>query len=218
MAISRRDMLLRSSALGAGVLAVGNVDVLLTSKTALANGRGNDAGHSNPHDATDYGQLVSDPDGLLELPEGFSYRIVSRADVQSMPGFYDGTGAFRGRAGSVGIVRNSELNTSGISTVSKVSSDFVYDPSRFGGTTTVVIDKNGNKVEMAAAGVTVSGQKVVVKGTTVMLAGEGGEPIIKGQSFLTLFATHVHPTAMGPSGPPIPQGEMSSLSSKVLTS
>jgi uncharacterized protein involved in type VI secretion and phage assembly len=83
---------------------------------------------------------------------------------------------------------------------------------------TTVEDANGNKIEMAAAGVTVSGQKVVVKGTQVMLAGEGGEPIIKGQSFLTLFATHVHPTAMGPSGPPVPQGEMSSLSTKVLTS
>jgi hypothetical protein len=83
---------------------------------------------------------------------------------------------------------------------------------------TTVEDANGNKIEMAAAGVTVTGQQVVVKGTQVMLAGQGGEPIIKGQSFLTLFATHVHPTAMGPSGPPIPQGEMSTLSTKVLTS
>lgn len=83
---------------------------------------------------------------------------------------------------------------------------------------TTVEDANGNKVEMAAAGVTVTGQKVVLKGTQVMLGGEGGEPVIKGQSFLTLFATHVHPTAMGPSGPPVPQGEMSALSTKVLTS
>ena len=83
---------------------------------------------------------------------------------------------------------------------------------------TTVEDANGNKIEMAAAGVTVEGQKVVVKGQMVMLAGDGGEPIIKGQSFLTLFATHIHPTAMGPSGPPIPQGEMSTLSTKVMTS
>lgn len=83
---------------------------------------------------------------------------------------------------------------------------------------TTVEDANGNKVEMAAAGVTVSGQKVVVKGSQVMLAGEGGEPIIKGQSFLQLFMTHMHPTAMGPSGSPIFQGEMSTLSMKVTTS
>lgn len=83
---------------------------------------------------------------------------------------------------------------------------------------TTVEDSNGNKVEMAATGVTVEGQKVVVKGTQVMLAGEGGEPLIKGQSFLTLFATHVHPSSMGPTGPPVPQGEMSTLSMKVTTS
>jgi len=83
---------------------------------------------------------------------------------------------------------------------------------------TTVEDANGNKIEMASAGITVSGQKVVLKGSSVMLGGDGGEPIIKGQSFLQLFMTHMHPTAMGPSGPPIPQGEMSTLSTKVLTS
>lgn len=83
---------------------------------------------------------------------------------------------------------------------------------------TTVEDANGNKVEMAAAGITLEGQKVVIKGSSVMLGGDGGEPIIKGQSFLQLFMTHMHPTAMGPSGPPIPQGEMSTLSTKVLTS
>jgi hypothetical protein len=85
-----------------------------------------------------------------------------------------------------------------------------------GGTT--VEDSNGNKIEMAASGITVKGTQVVVEGQQVMLAGSGGEPIIKGQSFLTLFMTHVHPSAMGPTGPPIPQGEMSSLSMKVMTS
>jgi uncharacterized protein involved in type VI secretion and phage assembly len=79
-------------------------------------------------------------------------------------------------------------------------------------------DSNGNKIEMAASGIKLKGQQIVVEGTQVMLGGQGGEPMIKGQSFLTLFATHMHPTAMGPSGPPIPQGEMSSLSTKVMTS
>ena len=79
-------------------------------------------------------------------------------------------------------------------------------------------DANGNQIAMAAAGVTVKGQQIVVQGTQVMLGGQGGEPLIKGSSFLGLFATHMHPTAMGPSGPPIPQGEMSTLSTKVMTS
>lgn len=83
---------------------------------------------------------------------------------------------------------------------------------------TVVEDSNGNKVEMAGSGITVKGQQIVVEGSQVMLGGQGGEPIIKGQSFLSLFMTHMHPTGVGPSGPPIPQGEMSTLSTKVTSS
>lgn len=82
-------------------------------------------------------------------------------------------------------------------------------------------DGNDNQIELAAAGITVSGQKVVIAGAQlVTLGGEGGEPILKGQSFLTLFATHVHPTPLGApaSGPPVPQGETLTLSTKVLTS
>lgn len=83
---------------------------------------------------------------------------------------------------------------------------------------TVVEDSNGNKLEMAASGITVKGQKIVVEGSQVMLGGNGGEPILKGQSFLNLFMTHMHPTPAGPSGPPVPQGEVTSLSKKVMTS
>ncbi len=83
-----------------------------------------------------------------------------------------------------------------------------------------VADASGNTIEMAGAGITVKGTKIVVDGQQVLLGGEGGEPVIKGQSFLTLFATHVHTcTAPGsPSSPPIPQGEASSLSFKVKAS
>lgn len=82
---------------------------------------------------------------------------------------------------------------------------------------TVVKDSNGNKVEMAAAGITVSGSKVVLKSSLVNLGGDGGEPILKGQSFLQLFMTHTHPTGVGPSGPPVPQGEPTTLSTTVMT-
>lgn len=84
---------------------------------------------------------------------------------------------------------------------------------------TTVQDSNGNTIEMGASGIKLTASAtVVVEGAQVMLGGQGGEPIIKGPSFLTLFATHIHPTGVGPSGPPIPQGEMSSLSTKVMTS
>lgn len=83
---------------------------------------------------------------------------------------------------------------------------------------TTLQDANGNTLEMGPAGIKVKGQQVVIEGTQVMLGGQGGEPVIKGQSFLTLFATHVHPSSVGPTGPPIPQGEMTTLSMKVTTS
>lgn len=84
---------------------------------------------------------------------------------------------------------------------------------------TTVEDANGNKVEMAAAGVTVEGKKVVVKGQLVSLGGEGGEPLLKGASFVTLFATHTHGTSApgAPTTPPIPAGDPTSALSKKVT-
>ena len=85
---------------------------------------------------------------------------------------------------------------------------------------TKVEDSNGNVIEMAAAGITAEAPKIVIKGSQVHLGDEGGEPLIKGQSFLALFATHIHtvaPVVGGPTSPPIPQGEMSSLSTTVKT-
>lgn len=84
---------------------------------------------------------------------------------------------------------------------------------------TTVEDANGNKIEMAASGITVKGQEIVVEGSQVLLGGKGGEPVIKGQSFLSLFATHIHtsPFLGIPTSPPIPQGEMSSLSTTVMS-
>jgi len=71
---------------------------------------------------------------------------------------------------------------------------------------TTVEDANGNKVEMAAAGVTVKGSRIVIDGQSVAVAGAGGEPLLKGQTFLALFNSHTHVcTAPGsPSGPPVP--------------
>lgn len=84
-------------------------------------------------------------------------------------------------------------------------------------TGTLVEDVSGNRIEMGPAGITLDSFRVVVNGSMVTLAGDGGEPLIKGTSFLTLFATHIHPTSMGPSGPPIPQGEFSTLSMQTMT-
>src|SRR5262245_29509937 len=81
-------------------------------------------------------------------------------------------------------------------------------------------DGNNNSIELAPSGVTISSAgQIVLNANVVQVGGAGGEPVIKGTSFLTLFATHVH-TAAGPGSPttpPIPQGEFTSLSTTVLT-
>jgi uncharacterized protein involved in type VI secretion and phage assembly len=83
---------------------------------------------------------------------------------------------------------------------------------------TTAQDASGNKVEMAAGGMKLSATKIVIDAPMVMLGGEGGEPVLKGQSFVTAFMSHTHPTSVGPSGPPIPTGaEMTSLSMSVMT-
>ena len=82
-----------------------------------------------------------------------------------------------------------------------------------------VEDGNGNKIEMAASGLTVKGQQVIIKGTQVMLAGEGGENIIKGTSFMTFFNTHTHTCSMpgSPTTPPVVPMTPAQLSTKVTT-
>lgn len=62
-----------------------------------------------------YGPLVKDPAGIMDLPEGFSYRVISRrgnemSDGFVVPGHPDGMAAFEGKDGRVVLIRNHELN------------------------------------------------------------------------------------------------------------
>ncbi|MEE4204900.1 MAG: alkaline phosphatase PhoX, partial [Erythrobacter sp.] len=61
-----------------------------------------------------YGALRPDPQGLLDLPEGFSYRVLSRLgdamdDGGTVPDRGDGMGAFDIGNGEIALVRNHEL-------------------------------------------------------------------------------------------------------------
>lgn len=81
-------------------------------------------------------------------------------------------------------------------------------------------DGNHNTLELAASGVTISSAgEIVLDAKAVVLGGRGGEPVLKGQGFLTLFKTHVHTaTSLGsPTSPPTPQGEDATLSTAVTT-
>jgi uncharacterized protein involved in type VI secretion and phage assembly len=71
---------------------------------------------------------------------------------------------------------------------------------------TKIQDSNGNQVEMAAAGITLKAVKIVLDGVQVHSGGAGGEPLVKGQTFMGMYNAHTHIcTAPGsPSGPPLP--------------
>lgn len=61
-----------------------------------------------------YGSLVPDPEGFLDLPQGFSYRLISRLgdpmdDGFAVPDNADGMGCFALDGGRVALVRNHEL-------------------------------------------------------------------------------------------------------------
>jgi hypothetical protein len=79
-------------------------------------------------------------------------------------------------------------------------------------------DKNGNKVTMSPESVRVDGsKKVIVDAAIVELGANATEGVIKGQTFLQYFNTHTHPTAVGPSGPPVAPALPTNLSTKVKT-
>ncbi len=85
---------------------------------------------------------------------------------------------------------------------------------------TKIDDVNGNSMEMSASGVKIDSGKIVLRAASVNLGGEGGEPVVKGQSFVSMFMSHIHtvaPIVGGPTSPPIPQGELSTLSTTVTT-
>lgn len=82
---------------------------------------------------------------------------------------------------------------------------------------TSIKDSNGHSITFDASGATIKAPQIVLDGSMVMLGGSGGEPALKGQTFLQLFMTHTHPTSLGPSGPPVPQGEAAALSMAVMT-
>jgi secreted PhoX family phosphatase len=110
-----------------------------------------------------YGFLVRDPEGILDLPAGFSYRVISRRgdemdDGLLVPGAPDGMATFAGPDGLTILIRNHELNPDGVGPwgksrerLSRVERRMLYDFGHgtapgCGGTTTVVFDTQQQKV------------------------------------------------------------------------
>ena len=75
---------------------------------------------------------------------------------------------------------------------------------RLGDSNVTLTNKSGSVVDVTDKAVQVIAKNVMLRSETVQL-GEGAmEPAILGRTFAAIFDAHVHPTAMGPSGPPIP--------------
>ncbi|MFI1967565.1 Tat pathway signal sequence domain protein [Streptomyces cinnamoneus] len=147
MSLSRREFAKRSAATGAGVALAGSVGVLASAPGALAAqpGAGRPPG---------YGPLLADPAGLLALPAGFTYRVVTRTGVtrlesgESTPSNHDGTAAFAGRRGTTLLVNNHELKGPRANWPHPVplADGLVYDPAAAGGCTVVEVAPHGDHV------------------------------------------------------------------------
>jgi hypothetical protein len=75
---------------------------------------------------------------------------------------------------------------------------------RMGDSNVTLTNKDGTVVDMAGPAVQIVAKNVMLRSDTVSL-GEGAmEPAILGRAFASIFDSHIHPTALGPSGPPIP--------------
>lgn len=99
MLTTRRQFLASAAAFAAGVGGLRSA-VAATDYSPTTNG---------------YGPLVPDPKGLLDLPAGFRYRVLSTVgdrmdDGLRLPGKPDGMAAFAGPGGTCVLMRNHELS------------------------------------------------------------------------------------------------------------
>jgi len=113
-----------------------------------------------------FGKLKPDPDNYLDLPEGFTYKIIARAGTPMTDGFVvpgrpDGMGAFQGTAGKVILVCNHENNPEPFNLgpfgarnelLNKFDPGLLYETGNLekpglGGTSTLIYNENSGEVE-----------------------------------------------------------------------
>lgn len=147
MTISRRRFLGSATAISLGFTGLG------CSRTETSAAR-------VPSDLG-FGPLLDDPQGIIALPEGFGYRIVSRRGERMDDGFFvphrhDGMATFPGPDGMTLLVRNHEATPgddaadgafgADLSLLDRLDVSRIYDPGAdgttppLGGTTTLLYD------------------------------------------------------------------------------
>ncbi|MFJ3338310.1 alkaline phosphatase PhoX [Streptomyces sp. NPDC086766] len=152
MSLTRRDFARNSALTGAGVALAGSVGALATAPNALASAETGGAGEETAaaHGGVGYGPLLPDPKGILALPAGFTYRIITRTGEtklesgESTPSNHDGTAAFEGPRGATLLVNNHELKGPRANWKYPVplTEGLVYDPAASGGCTVVEVRRD----------------------------------------------------------------------------
>lgn len=138
--LNRRDFL-KAGGMSALALTLGSTGVMGLSSTALAYSADNPTSGFGG-----YGDLVPDPNGILDLPKGFHYKIISRegdlmTDGTKIPGAFDGMAAFEGPNNTTILVRNHELSSG------PAFGKNPYDANAQGGTTALVVGANRNVIK-----------------------------------------------------------------------
>lgn len=143
MAISRRQLFERTGALGLGMVFAGTLDTVFGGPAHAAPPSGEVYG---------YGPLVPDPAKVLDLPEGFTYRLLSPTGSTFpggvVPDRHDGMGLFP-TAGGVLLVRNHELGTQTRAVPTPPA--LTFDPGAPGGTMTLEVDDDLQLVSQHAS-------------------------------------------------------------------
>jgi len=137
--ISRRSMLRAGALGGLGIAVAGSIDAIAAPEAMALTRR-----------TAGYGALVPDPAGVLSLPPGFSYRVIAKAGEtllesgEPSPSDPDGAAVFEGRD-HWAMVQNHEIG-GGESFGVPALEGLTFDPGARGGTTTIVMDKRGNRL------------------------------------------------------------------------
>ena len=138
--LDRRTLFRRGLAAGTGLAALGPLGAL-SAQVASGNNR---------PQAVGYGPLVDKGD--LWLPEDFHYAVIQRqgelmSDGNLVPGIFDGMAAYRGKRGTIVLIRNHENRRREGEINVIVPEELRYDPtpSYNAGNTKVVVDMVGPK-------------------------------------------------------------------------
>ena len=161
MTVARRG-LLTGSAAGVGLIVAGSAPSLAAPQNGVTHPSGQ-AGHRP------FPPLVDDPRGLLALPPGFHYEVVTYAGKTKLkdgegvtPSNHDGTEVFDAGRGRLRLIQNHELGAGAALGVPHIAGT-VYDPTALmaGGCTVIETDRRGKNY----------GEWVGISGTHTNCAG-----------------------------------------------